>query len=145
MGGAAETLAPVVAESPVAGDHVYVVPPDAVKVVPLQPPPLLPALTEGSELTLTVTIALPLQPAVLPVTVYVVVVEGEAVTLLPVVAERPAPGDHVYVLPPVAVKVVVLPAQMPTFALALTDGVELTLTVTTALLLQLLASVPVTV
>jgi hypothetical protein len=50
----------------------------------------------GNELTVTVTVALLIQPRLLvPVTVYVVVVAGLAVVLAPVVADSPVPGDHV--------------------------------------------------
>ena len=47
--------------------------------------------------------AVPTQPfPSVPDTVYVVVTEGDAVTLAPVVAERPAAGPHAYVDAPVA-------------------------------------------
>jgi hypothetical protein len=42
----------------------------------------------------------------------VVVVAGEAVTEAPVVALNPVAGDHVYVFPPVAVRVADCPGQM---------------------------------
>ena len=55
----------------------------------------------------TVTVAfaevVPHEPT--PVTVYVVVVAGDAITLTPVVALNPVAGDHVYVFAPVAVSV----------------------------------------
>jgi uncharacterized lipoprotein YbaY len=47
-----------------------------------------------------------------PVTVYVVVVVGVAVTVAPVVALNPVAGVHVYVFAPVAVSVADCPAQM---------------------------------
>lgn len=92
----AVTVAPVVAESPPAGDHVYEVAPVAVSVAepPLQIVGEL-TLIVGVGLTVTVEVAVPEQPPVVPVTVYVVVVAGLAVTELPVVAERPPAGDHV--------------------------------------------------
>ncbi len=65
-------LAPVVAESPVAGDQVNVVAlPLAVMAVdaPLQIATLEPPLTVGSGLTVTVTMAMLLQPSEKPVTV----------------------------------------------------------------------------
>ena len=73
------------------------VPPDAFSDVGLQPPPPpLLAEIEGALLTLTVTVAVLLQPLVLvPLAVYVVVAPGLAVVLLPVVADSPVPGDHV--------------------------------------------------
>ena len=42
----------------------------------------------GSGLTVIVTFAVPVQPAVVPVTVYVVVVVGVAVTVFPTVVFR---------------------------------------------------------
>ena len=140
----------MVAESPIPGDQVYVAPPLAVRGVdePTQIATLEPALTVGRELTLTVTVALLIQPiaVIVPVTVYVVVAMGLAVTVPPVVADSPAPGDHAYVLPPVAVSVVEDPAQMVTLDPPLTVGRGLTETITMALLLQTVAvNVPVTV
>lgn len=49
-------------------------------------------LTAGAPPTVTVTLAVLVQPAVVPVTVYVVVVAGEAVTLGPVVGDSPVVG-----------------------------------------------------
>ena len=40
--------------------------------------------------------------------------DGLAVTLAPVVADRPVDGDHEYVVPPVAVNVVEDPLQIAT-------------------------------
>ena len=91
------TLAPVVALNPVAGDHVYVEAPVAVSVV-LEPLQMVAAgtLMVGNGLTVTVTVVVPTQPAAeVPVTVYVVVVVGFAVTLAPVVALNPVAGDQV--------------------------------------------------
>ena len=71
--------------------------PVAVNVVPVPPVHMAtpePALTTGVVFTVTVTLALLLQPLVVPVTVYVVVVDGFAVTLAPVVAESPVEGDQ---------------------------------------------------
>ena len=66
---------------------------------PVTTPPLRPAVT------VTVTFAVPVQPAALvAVTVYVVVVEGLAVTVAPDVAERPVEGDQAYVEAPDAVR-----------------------------------------
>jgi len=69
--GLAVTLAPVVAERAVAGLHVYVVPPLAVNPVdePLHMATLEPPLMMGAGLTETWTVAVLLQPAVVPVTV----------------------------------------------------------------------------
>jgi len=49
----------------------------------------------GSGLTVTVTCAVCVHPLRVPVTVYVVVVVGLAVTLAPVVLLNPVGGDHV--------------------------------------------------
>jgi hypothetical protein len=68
----AVTLAPVVEDNPVDGDQLYVEPPVAVKPVeaPLQIATLEPLLITGIAFTVTVTVAVLLQPAALvPVTV----------------------------------------------------------------------------
>ena len=70
--GLAMMLAPVVADKPVAGDHVNeVAVPLAVKPVeePLQIAILEPPLTVGSGFTVTVTVAVLLQVPSVPVTV----------------------------------------------------------------------------
>jgi len=66
----------------------------------------------------------------------VVVDAGLAVTLAPVVAERPVAGDHVNEVDvPVAVRTVGEPAQIATFEL-LTVGSGFTVTVTVVVLLH---------
>ena len=51
--------------------------------------------TTGLALTVTVTVVVPVQPVrAVPVTVYVVVVVGLAVTIAPVVPDKPVPGAH---------------------------------------------------
>jgi hypothetical protein len=50
------------------------------------------AVTTGEELTVTVEVAVPVHPAVVPETVYTVVDAGLAVTLAPVVPLNPVPG-----------------------------------------------------
>lgn len=66
-----------------------------VRVLPAHMAPPVLALTVGEARTFTVDIAVLLQPAALvPVTVYTPVDEGEAVTVAPVVAERPVAGDQ---------------------------------------------------
>lgn len=80
---------------------------------------------------MTVTVPLSVHPAAdVPITVYVVVAVGEAVTELPVVPLNPDEGDQVYVLPPVAVKVVlVCPIQIEEVeALMFTVGTVLAFT-----------------
>jgi len=55
---------------------------------------------DGAGLIETVAVDVPLQPAVdVPVTVYVVAVRGIAITVAPVVADKPVDGDHAYVPP----------------------------------------------
>ena len=74
---------------------MYVVPPDAVSAVdePLQIATFEPAFIDGSAFTITVTDDVLLHPdALVPVTVYTLVALGLAVTLAPVVAERPVDG-----------------------------------------------------
>ena len=91
------TEAPDIVDNPVAGDQEYVVPPLAVSVV--DPPAQIltgaPALMVGNGLTVTVTEDVSLHPEPLkPVTVYVVVAVGLAVTDAPDIAESPVAGDQ---------------------------------------------------
>jgi hypothetical protein len=63
--------------------------------VPMQMAVLGDTSRAGFEMTATVTVAVCIQPlAVVPVTVYVVVVAGEASTVAPVVASSPVAGDQ---------------------------------------------------
>ena len=105
-----------------------------------------PPLIAGNGLTVTVTTAVLMQPAPLvPVTVYVVVPAGLAVTLAPVAADNPVDGDQAYEVElPVAVNVVDEPAHIATLDPLLIAGNGFTVTVTAAVLLHPLA-VPVTV
>ena len=85
------------------------------------------------------------QPFVVPVTVYVVVTAGLAVTIAVLVPLKPVDGLHTYVVAPVAVKVVFPPAQMVASTPAATTGNGVTTTVVTALVAeQPFASVTVT-
>ena len=62
---------------------------------PLHIATLEPPLIVGSAFTVTVTVAVLLQPfEFVPVTVYVLVVVGLAVTLAQVVQDKPVAGDH---------------------------------------------------
>ena len=70
---------------------------------------------------------------------------GLAVGFAHVVQDNPVAGDHVYDVPPVALKPVDDPAQIATLEPALIVGNEFTETVTLAVLEQPLAFVPVTV
>ena len=77
-------------------------------------------LTETTGVAVTLTVTVLVQPPV-SVTVYVVVVVGLAVTLAPVVADRPVDGAHVYPENPEAVRPVDVPLHMLELA-ALTAG-----------------------
>ena len=105
-------------------------------------------LVVGTGFTVTTTVAVELQPVDSePVTVYVCVVAGLAVTAMPVVKLRPVAGAHVY---NVAVPLAVKPTEPPLHNVVEPDGVTLvvgtgftvTATVFTALLHP--AEVPVT-
>ena len=74
------------------------------------------------------------------------VVVGLAVTVVPVVDDKPVAGLHVYVVAPLAVKDVLLPLQITAVVgETVTVGFGFTLTVTVAVLVHPFASVPVTV
>jgi len=105
---------------------------------------LEPPLTAGSGFTETITNASAVPQLLVPVTVYIVVTVGVAVTLVPVVADNPAPGIHTYVTPPVAESAADVPKHIATFDPAPTIGVAVTDTVTVAELLHP-DEVPVTV
>jgi hypothetical protein len=62
----------------------------------------------------------------------VVVVVGVAVTLAPVVADKPVAGDHEYVVAPLVVSVVDEPLHIATDDPALTVGKALTVIVAVA-------------
>ena len=101
------------------------------------------AVTVGVGLTVTVTVAILVQPsALVPVTVYVVVLVGDTVLELPV----PILFDQLYVLAPLAVKSELAPELIVDGdAEAGTVCVGLTVTVTAAVLVQPSALDPVTV
>ena len=90
-------MLPIVALRPLAGLHEYEVAPEAVNVVvlPLHMLVLDSAVTVGVRVTLTVTAAELVQVPTPPVTVYVVVPEGEAITWLPDVVLSPVAGLQV--------------------------------------------------
>jgi hypothetical protein len=71
-------------------------------------------VTTGRGLTVTVTCPVAVHPFDVPVTVYVVVEVGFAVTGEPVDALSPVDGVHEYVVAPVAVSEVDCPLQMET-------------------------------
>jgi hypothetical protein len=92
----------------------------------------LPAVITGTENTVTAIPALAEQPAVvLPTTLYVVFTVG--LTLIDAVV---AEVLHEYELAPLAVKAKLLPEHRVLVPAMLTVGVVFTVTVTTALLLQ---------
>lgn len=108
---------------PIFGLHVYVLAPLATKsaVKPLHID-VEPTLTFGRAVTVTVANAVLVQPLVVPVTVYVVVV-----VKIGVVTFEPLPmfGLQLYVSAPLANKSAVLFAQIPTLPAA-TVGLDLT-------------------
>ena len=123
--------------------QLYVVPPVALIVV-LPPSQMVGIDAEapigGASFTVTVTVATSVHPLVVPVTVYVVVDDGDAEK------EGPLPeGLHEYDEAPLAETVVLLPLQMVgTEADADTSGTAFTVTVTVATSVHPLL-VPVTV
>lgn len=91
-------------------------------------------VTVGVWFTVTTTVWVSVQLLFEPVTVYVVVPDGEAITEEPVVLLSPVGGDHVYELAPLAVNVTFCPVQMDGAAgLTVTDGDGITVTVAVAL------------
>jgi len=101
------------------------------------------AVTVGNGLTVTLTVAVPVHPAVLvPVTVYVVVALGVTVLLAPL----PNPPDQLYVFAPLAVNTDVAPLHIAAgLAVAVTDGNGFTVTLTVAVPVHPAVFVPVTV
>ena len=79
-------------------------------------------MTTGNGLTVTVDTAVALQPSVVPVTVYDVVVIGDTV-LVPL-----TPAVQLYVVAPFGIKVAVCPSQM-VGELTVTTGNGFTVTV----------------
>src|SRR5262245_48352313 len=99
------------------------------------------ALTTGKGFTVTVEVALFVQPlALVTVTVYVVVDVGLAVGLLIPALLNPVAGVHEYVVPPVALSWAVAPTQIVA-ELALTTGNGFTVTVEVVVFTQPLALV----
>jgi len=104
-------------------------------------------VTTNEEATVTVTVCVEVHPPPLsPVTVYVVVEPGLAVTLVPVVWFRPVAGLHVYVVAPLAVSTTLPPGHIAGAAgVTLTVGVGVIVIATDCVALQPAAVVPVTV
>ena len=139
--GETETLVP---ESD-PGIHVYVTPPLPVSVVGLPEQTVsvdAVAVTFGTALTVTVTVAVFEHPgAFVPVTVYVVVTVGVTVTVAPV----SDPGIQLYVEVPEAVSVALCPVQIVVFDVTVTVGCEPTVMVSVCVPVQPFAAVPVAV
>jgi len=95
--GSAVTTVPVVTDKPVDGAHEKEPAPVAVKITESPVHKVTGfgvTLTVGIGFTVTVIVFTPVHPAVVPVTVYVVVAEGLAITVEPVVMLSPEDGDH---------------------------------------------------
>ena len=102
-------------------------------------------VTVGVGVTVIVTVAVPLHPLLVPVTVYVVVTDGNAVTINPTVLLKPVAGAHVYVFAPLAVIVKLSPVhRLEDGGVNVIVGVGFTVTSTVAVLTHAPA-VPVTV
>ncbi len=97
MDGFAITFGPVDVLSDAAGLHEYVLAPPAVRdmLCPLQMAALGETNTDGEGFTVTVNCVEDEHPFALPVTVYVVVAEGLAITLEPVDELNDEDGLHV--------------------------------------------------
>jgi hypothetical protein len=70
-------------------------------------------VTVGVAVTVTTEVALAVHVPFAPITVYVVVTPGLAVTTLPLVELKPVAGLHVYEVQPFAVKTALLPPHIP--------------------------------
>ena len=114
--------------------HVYDVAPLAV-ILAVCPAHIVGELTVSAKILETVTVdtAVPIQPNVEPVTVYVVFVAGVAVAVLTPV--EVAPADQVYEAAPVAVSVAVAVGQT-VGEFTNTIGNEFAVTVDTAVAIQ---------
>lgn len=88
-------------------------------------------VTVGEALTFTITVFTALHDPVLPVSVYVVVTLGFALTTDPLVVFKPDAGLHVYEAAPLAVMVTLPPILHIVGAAGLTERVGDGFTVTT--------------
>jgi hypothetical protein len=130
--GLAITLAPVVEFRVVAGLHEYMFAPPAASTVdcPSQIVTDGETVTTGSGLTVTVTCAVAVHPFRSPVMVYVVVEDGLAVTLAPIVALNAVDGLHAYEFAPPVLSVTDCPLQIVCEGETESTGSGFTLTVT---------------
>lgn len=147
MAGEAVGFATVLLLKPVPGLQLYVVAPLALRLAeaPAQivEPPV--AVTPGIGFTVITAVAVAEQPEDVPVTVYVVVEVGVAVTVGAVVELRPVAGSQLYVAPPLAISMLLPPVQMEAVeGDTATVGTGFTVIVTVAVLKQV-PDVPVTV
>ena len=98
--------------------------------------------TVGDGLTVIICVVVPVHPFVVPVTVYVVIVVGETVTVAP----DKLPGIQLYVVAPLAVIIVEVPLQIvAAVVVTVTVGEGVTVMVLVAVFVQPFAAVPVTV
>lgn len=87
-------------------------------------------LPSGPWITVAVTVVEPVHPfALVPVTVYVVVTLGVAITVAPLAIDNPSAGLHAYVFAPLAVNVTLLPLQNAAGVGTLNTGLGFTVTV----------------
>ena len=84
----------------------------------------------GNGFTVTVTCAVEVHPFKSPVTLYVMVEEGLAITLATVVELNAVEGLHAYVFAPVTMSVVDCPSQMVVDGEIVSTGTGFTVTVT---------------
>src|SRR5258706_16457121 len=130
--GLAITLGPVVVLRDVAGLHVYVFAPLAVSVVlcPVQMAVFGETVTTGMGFTVTVTCVVAVHPSASPVTVYVVVEDGLAITDEPVVELNAVAGLQKYVLAPLAFCSLIIPPPPGSTLFPFTTLFRFTVTVT---------------
>ena len=167
VGGFAVTVAPVVADKPVAGLHVYVVAPLAVSdvLLPLQIVAVVgETVTVGFGFTVTVTVVVDVHEPAVAVRVNVVVCAVAVVLVRVPLIDAPLPLAAIpvrfavlflvqlNVVPATAfgfvisICVIAVPEQIVCVAgVAFTVGVGFTVTVTVAVFVHPLASVPVIV
>ena len=114
-----------------------VVPETAVKVLAAPEhtvPGVAEAVINAFKFTVIIVVAVLVQPlASVPVTVYNVLADGFADTLLPVAADKPLAGDHAYVNAPPADKAIAVPPGLqikPVLGATVVVGFAFTVTVT---------------
>ena len=144
--GPAVTLVPVLLLSPVFGDQSKVAAPAAVRinVWPWQTADAGDTNNVGMGLTVTVVTILFPQPPLIPVIVYVVVADGLAVIIVPVLALNAIFGDQLKSVAPETVKVADCPLQITAAEDIDKVGLAFTFKLVIMALLQL-SIVPITV